>query len=195
MTAKSQILMLVGITVLVASCGPNLAKYDWDKLSASSAYVIGPEDVLYVEFWKRPDVSKEVTVRPDGLIDLPLIGEINAAGLSPDDLKKVVTQKMVAFEKNPVVTISVKSVQSYRVYVLGKVTKPGLYQPSRKVTVLQALALAGGPTPFADEDSTVIIRREGDRELHIPFVYGDIVNGSHPKMNITLATGDTVVVP
>lgn len=188
--------VLLAAAVAVSGCGhKNLDKYDWAKLSASPDYVVGPEDVLYVEFWQRDDMTKEVTVRPDGFIDLPLIGELDAKGKTPDELKQIITRKMTAYEKAPVVTVTVRKVQSYRIYVLGKVQRPGLFNPTQKVTVLQAMALAGGPTTFADEDKTVIIRRDGGSERQIPFVYSKVINGKYPKMNIILASGDTIVVP
>ncbi len=196
MTRLPIVLTVLATIALLAGCGhKNLDKYDWDKLSASPEYVVGPEDVLYVEFWQRDDMTKEVTVRPDGFLDLPLIGEVDAQGKTPEELKQLITRKMTAFEKAPVVTVTVRKVMSYRIYVLGKVQKPGLYNPTQKVTVLQALALAGGPTTFADEDKAVIIRRDGTTERRIPFVYSKVVGGSYPQMNIILSTGDTIVIP
>ena len=187
---------ILSLCMMVSACGhQNLDKYDWEKLSASPEYVVGPEDVLYVEFWQRDDMTKEVTVRPDGFLDLPLIGELDANGKTPEEIKQIITRKMTAFEKAPIVTVTVRKVMSYRIYVLGKVQKPGLYNPTQKVTVLQALALAGGPTTFADEDKSVIIRREGGTERRIPFVYSEVVGGTYPQMNIILATGDTLVIP
>jgi polysaccharide export outer membrane protein len=185
-----------GLVLVLGACMPQAPMgYDWDKISASQEFEIGPDDVLSVEFWTRKDLNKEVRVRPDGRIDLPLIGEVKAQGLTPEGLKAVIVERMREFENEPVVTVTVKEARSYRVYVLGKVARPGMFQPSGKVTVLQALALSGGLTPFADADSAVIVRREGEVETRYPFIYSLVLGGEHSQMNIVLASGDTVVIP
>lgn len=187
--------LALGALGLVACAGPNLEAYDWDQLSDTPRFKIGPDDVLKVEFWNQKELSQEVTVRPDGYIDLPLVGELEVGGMTPDQARAALTERMREFEKNPVITVSLKEIKSYRVFITGKVKSPGLYQPTQKVTVLQALSLAGGLTPFANEDAVIIVRRTVGGEEHIPFVYSKVVDGTFPKMNIVLASGDTIVVP
>ncbi len=201
MNASKMVLLLalmVGFGVVGSvGCAPtaDLSLYDWSKLSAPASFLLGPDDVLEVEFWNQKELSREVTVRPDGSINLPLIGSVEVQGLSPDEAQQVITQRMTQFEKNPVVTVSLKSIKSYRVYVTGKVQRPGMFQATRKVTVMQALSLAGGLAQFADGDRIVIIRRVGNTEQQLPFVYSKVVEGAVPENNIVLASGDTVVVP
>lgn len=193
--ARCVMLGLAAASLLVA-CTPTAPKgYDWAKISASTEFQIGPDDLLLVEFWTRKDLNKEVRVRPDGFIDLPLIGEIKAQGQTPEGLRLAIVEKMQVYEKDPVVTVSVKEARSYKVYVLGQVSKPGVFQPTGKVTVLQALALAGGMTPYAEPDEIVVVRREEGVEVRYPFLYTLVLQGKEAQMNILLASGDTVVVP
>ncbi len=174
---------------------PNLTGYNWAQLSDGEVFHIGADDVLKVDFFTQKDLSGEVIVRPDGYIDLPLIGEVKVGGKTPDEARVAIVDKMREFEKNPVVTVQFKAVKSYRIYLMGQIQRPGEFQPTRKVTVMQALSLGGGLTSFAEADEILIIRRVGNDEQHIPFVYSLILKGEMSQMNITLASGDTVVVP
>lgn len=189
-------LAVVGTLFWVVGCAPSVPQgYDWAKISSSMEFEIGPGDVLQVDVWGKPELTKEARVRPDGYIDLPLVGEVKAAEQTPEELKAVIVARMETYEKNPTVTVSLKEVRSYKVYVLGKVAKPGVYQVPEKLTVLQALSLAGGLTPFAAPDEAVVLRRQGAVEVRYPFVYSLVLGGQVPEMNIVLASGDTVVVP
>lgn len=165
-------------------------------------FLLGPEDVLDILVWKNEELSqKAVVVRPDGKISMPLIGEVQANGLSANQLSAQIAAKLKDFKDNPVVTASVKEVNSYYVYVLGEVVKPGKYQLKSLTTVLQAVALAGGFNVYAAKNRLQVIRQvSGDDnreagEIRIPVRYDDLVSGTGPVGNFILKTGDTVVVP
>jgi len=134
-------------------------------------------------------------VRPDGGISFPLIGEIAAAGKTAAQLRKEITQRLEKYIPEAVVTVSVARVGSYRVYVLGRVNKPGDYAVGRRLDVLQALSLAGGMTPFADEDEIRIIRKVDGRSISIPFHYSRVRKAGDLSENITLRSGDVLLVP
>ncbi|HEX6464941.1 MAG TPA: polysaccharide biosynthesis/export family protein [Vicinamibacterales bacterium] len=164
-------------------------------LLTSSAYVIGASDVLSIVFWRDPDMSAEVTVRPDGKITLPLLKEIPAAGLTPEQLR----QKLIAAaseyveEPNPVVVV--KEIHSRNVFITGSVTKPNAYALTGDTTVMQLIAMAGGLVDFADRKHILIIRIENGKQQYYQFNYGDVIRRIHPEQNILLRPGDTVVVP
>jgi polysaccharide biosynthesis/export protein len=190
--------MLVS-AVLLAACGPHIT-FDYAKEPdpRKGGYTIGPTDVLQLDVWKNPDLTGRHHVRPDGFITVPIIGDVQAAGLTPPQLREALTRKLVRFLRDDasVITVTVVEVNSYRVNVVGKVERPGVYSPKDFITVLDALALAGGPTRFAEPDGVFIIRRDRDgRQRTIPFVYGEVVAGRHLEMNVTLVGGDSVVVP
>ncbi|MCW8923423.1 MAG: polysaccharide export protein [Gammaproteobacteria bacterium] len=162
---------------------------------AKDAYVIGPGDVLSISVWKEEDMQKEVLVKPDGAISFPLIGDVNAKGMSTSDLKNDISNRLKEFIPNPVVTVSVLKSNSNKIYVIGKVIRPGEYITSNYMDVLQALSLAGGPNPFAETDEIKIIRRVGDDKEVYEFDYDEVMSGNRLEMNIILKAGDTVVVP
>jgi polysaccharide export outer membrane protein len=159
----------------------------------SSDYVIGAEDVLEIAFWKQKDYSAEVTVRPDGRITLPLIGELAVAGLTPAALADAVREKATDFLQDPVVTVVVKRVNSRKVFITGEVTRPGAYALSTPTTVLQLIAVAGGLTDFADRDRIVVIRG-GTTPETLTVNYKQLAKLQKLEQNITLRPGDTVVV-
>ena len=161
-----------------------------------STYQIGAEDVLEVQVWKNPDLSRVVTVRPDGKISLPLIGDIQAAGLTATQLKEVVTEKLKAYYKEPPeVSVLVQQVNSYAIYILGEVSSPGKYVVKSGTTFLQAITLAGGFTPFASTSNITLLRKgkEG-KETAVRINYKDILAGKL-EYNILLKPGDTIIVP
>lgn len=158
-------------------------------------YRIQPGDVLIVSVWKETDLQSEVLVRPDGGLSLPLVGDLQAAGKSVEDVRKAVDERLRKFIPDPVVTIAVKQINGNRVYVLGKVNRPGDFPLSQPIDVMQALSLAGGTTPFAALDDIQILRREHGRQTSLRFKYGEVEKGRHLEQNVLLRSGDTVVVP
>ena len=163
--------------------------------ATDSGYQIGPEDVLEISVWKEEGLKKEVLVRPDGGISFPLIGEIQAMGKTEGQLQKEITERLNKFIPDPVVSVSVMKVAGNKIYVIGKVNKPGDYTTGRYVDVLQALSMAGGLTPFAAENGIKILRKEGGKESVFRFRYSQVKNGENLEQNIQLKGGDVVVVP
>ena len=167
-----------------------------EPMNAEPSYLLGPEDVLKVAVWKDEQLTQEMVVRPDGMISFPLIGEVTAAGRTAEDVRLDVTKRLMKYLPTPNVTVTVLKVQSYRIYVLGRVLKPGEYQAGHHTDVLQALSMAGGLTPYAAENDIKIIRRQqGGEELVFPFRYGDARKGRELHQNIVLQRGDVVMVP
>jgi polysaccharide export outer membrane protein len=167
-----------------------------ESLVVTSAYYIGPEDVLEVIVWRNKDVSKLVTVRPDGRISLPLIGDVQASGLTPSELTSQIAARLKEFMEAPAVSVILKEVNSYSIYVVGQVARAGRYFLKSKTTLLQAITLAGGFTTSADRSRIVILRWEGpNTEVKLKANYTDIVLKDHANENIVLKPGDTIVVP
>jgi len=160
-----------------------------------SSYRVAPEDVLEISVWREDALKKEVLVRPDGGISYPLIGEVQAAGKTVFEIRQEIANRLERFIPEPAVSVAILKVGSQRIYVVGKVNKPGEYPIGRFLDVLQALSMAGGLTPFADSNAIRIVRREGDRQVVFPFEYGRVVRGEKLEQNIPLRVGDTVVVP
>ena len=160
-------------------------------------YVIGHGDVLKISVWKQPELSVDaVPVRPDGKISVPLLDDIQAAGLTPQELKELLTQALSEYVSNPDVTVVVVSVQSKRVHVMGEVSHPGALALTQDMRVLDAIAASGGFTPFADKGDIKVIRRsEGGGTVEYRFNYGSYLRGNHPESNVLLMPGDTIVVP
>ena len=162
---------------------------------ADVAYKIGPQDMLQIDVWKEPEITRVVPVRPDGKITLPLLNDVQAAGLTPMELASAISDGLKKYINNPQVSVSVSTINSRRVYVTGEVTKPGAFPMLPNMTVLQALTSAGGFTQFAKIKSIYILRSEGGKQVKVPFNYKAVVEGKKPEENIELQTGDTVVVP
>ena len=158
-------------------------------------YVIGPEDVLTVVVWKEADLSGDVTVRPDGKISMPLLNDIDAAGLTPEQLRARITEAAKKYLEEPTVTVVVKTINSRKVFVTGQVAKPGTYPIAGPTTVLQLLALAGGVLEWAAVDRIVVLRTENGRSVSFPFNYKEVTRRRNLEQNILLKPGDTVVVP
>jgi polysaccharide export outer membrane protein len=169
-----------------------------DSLSAPARepeYVIGTEDILQINVWKEADVSASVPVRPDGKISLPLLNDVQAAGLTPQQLATEITVRLKQFMTEPRVTVIVTAMNSRRAYVMGQVTRQGAVPLVSNLTVLQALSAAGGPAQFANTKKIYILRTEGGKQLRIPFNYSEVIKGKNPEQNINLKPGDTIVVP
>jgi len=161
----------------------------------SSTYVIGPEDVLEVNVWKEPDNSKTVPVRPDGKISLPLLNDVQAAGLTPMQLQENIKEGLKKFISEPQVAVIITQVNSRHVYVLGEVNRPGAISMLPNMTILQALSTAGGFTQYAKLNGIYVLRTENGRQLTFPFNYKDVIRGRSAQQNIMLKPGDTIVVP
>jgi polysaccharide export outer membrane protein len=162
-------------------------------VATPAGFVIGPEDVLSVVFWRDKEMSSQVVVRPDGKISLPLLDEMQAAGLTPAELRQRVVQESRRFFENPSVTIVVTAINSRKVFITGQVVKPGPYVIAAPTTVLQLISMAGGLKDFADSNNIMVLRQESGRTLNYPFNYKDIRRNL--RQNIELKPGDTVVVP
>jgi polysaccharide export outer membrane protein len=160
-----------------------------------SDYVIGPEDVLGVVFWREPDLSGDVTVRPDGRITIPVIGEIQAAGRRPEVLQVQIAEAAGKYISSVNVVVIVRTINSRKIFVTGRVATPGAYPLMQPLTVMQAIALAGGLTDFADPKGISILRVENGKTKPVPFNYQDIARGRSLDQNVLLQPGDTVVVP
>ena len=159
-------------------------------------YVIGPEDVLAINVWKEPEISRSVPVRLDGAISLPLVGEVQAGGKTPMQLEREITKKLQAYISEPEVAVIVQEMRSKRFNILGQVEKPGSYLLANSTTVLDAIALAGGFRDFAKEKSIYVLRKNPDgTELRLRFNYKDVIKGKNIEQNIRLEPRDTVVVP
>ena len=158
-------------------------------------YVIGPDDVLSVLYWREKDMSADVAVRPDGMISLPLLNEIQAAGLTPEQLREKVSAAASKFVEDTSVTIVIKAINSRKVYITGNVAKSGPYNLSGPTTVLQLISMAGGLLEFADSKNIVITRVENGSQKLYAFNYKDFLKKKNVKQNIELKPGDTVIVP
>jgi polysaccharide export outer membrane protein len=158
-------------------------------------YVIEPEDVLQINVWKEADISSSVPVRPDGKISLPLLNDVQAAGLTPVQLAAQIAELLKQIIAEPRVTVIVTAMNSRRAYVMGQVTRQGAVLLVSNLTVLQALSSAGGPAPFANTKKIYILRAENGKQVKIPFNYAEVIKGKNQEQNIILKPGDTIVVP
>lgn len=158
-------------------------------------YLIGPTDVLLINFWHEKELTSEVVVRPDGKISLPLLNEIHAAGLTPEQLRANIEQVALRLMQKPIVTVVVKQVNNNRVFITGQVLHPGPITLAGPTTVVQAIAMAGGLTEFADRKNILITRIERGQQRMFRFNYADVLKGRNVEQNIVLKPGDTILVP
>lgn len=195
------LLLFLGACESIAPMQPSPENHVPDKAITSnqtpsaSSYLIQPGDNLLISVWKEKDLQGEVTVRPDGGISFPLAGDLAAAGKTTEQLQTDMAAKLQKYIPDPAVTVMVKQSFGNRIYVVGKVNKPGEYPTNRTVDVMQALAMAGGPTPYASLGKIKILRRENGELKSIPFKYSRIEKGEDLEQNIILQGGDVVVVP
>lgn len=170
---------------------------DKSSLIVTPDYIIGPEDVLEITVWRNADLSKTVAVRPDGRVSLPLVGDVTAVGRTAAQLAEEISSRLKEYKENPQVSIVVREVNSYTVFVLGEVTKPGKYPLKSKTTLLQAITIAGGFTPVAARNKLVVFRfgEGGEKDVKIKASYDDIVLRDSSGQNVVLKPGDTIVVP
>ena len=158
-------------------------------------YLIGPDDALAIVFWREKDLSADVVVRSDGMISLPLINDVRAEGLTPEQLRVALTTAAAKFVEEPTVTVVVKAINSRKVFITGQVLKPGPYQLNGPMTVLQLIATSGGVAEYADKDKIVVLRNDGGKSVALPFNYSEVMSGKKLQQNIELKPGDTVIVP
>lgn len=199
--------VMVACTVAWLGCSASAASQQQPSPSAPArpaqaeapapppGYLIGPDDVLGIVFWELPNHGGDVVVRPDGKVTLPLINDVQAAGLTPDELRGAIATASAKFIRDPDVTVVVKQINSRKVYVTGQVNKPGTYPLTSPTTVLQVIALAGGVNDFAKKDKIVVMRTESGQTRSYKFNYKDVIEGKKLEQNILLKPGDTVVIP
>jgi polysaccharide export outer membrane protein len=165
---------------------------DGGRSTAPDAYRIGPEDQLQISVWKNGELTRQVIVRPDGKISLPLVNDVQAAGLTPIELREVLTRKLAEYMPSPEVSVIVSDIRSFKVSIIGEVSRPGRYELKGWVTVLDALALAGGFTQFASRSRIVILQSDGKTMKRIPFNYNKVAG---EQENFYLRNGDIILVP
>lgn len=156
-------------------------------------YVIGVEDELQISVWREPELSTTVVVRPDGMITLPLVNDVKAAGLKPEELQNILMEKLKGFVNEPQVTVMIRAIRSRKVNLVGEVGHQGTFQLNGNMTTLELLAAAGGVSPFAKTDAIYILREENGKKIRIPFHYKKALAGK--SENLVLRPGDLVVVP
>jgi len=160
-----------------------------------SNYTIGPDDILSVVFWRDKEMSADVVVRPDGRVTLPLVSDVMAAGLTPEQLRDRIREEAAKYVEDPNVTVVVKQINSRKVFISGMVGRPGAYALSGAITVLQMLTMAGGVNEFADDSKIIIMRSENGKQRALKFNLKDVKKGKNLQQNIELKPGDTIVVP
>jgi len=161
----------------------------------SKTYVLGPEDILFIQVWGEEALSQQVQVRPDGKISLPLIDEVQAGGLSPLQLKEGLTERFKQYVESPRITVIVREARSFKVYVSGQVVRPGVFSLVGETTILQIIPMAGGFSEWANQRKVLLIRREKGKESRMTINFKDILSGKDPNSNIVLKPGDTIIVP
>jgi polysaccharide export outer membrane protein len=183
--------ILTGIILVAVSVDASAQLSDVDD----GLYLIQPGDLLEVSVWREDYLERDVTVQPDGRISFPLVGVVDAAGSTVEQVQDRVASRLAQYIADPVVTVSIKEIRGNRIYILGQVQNPGQFIMNPRIDVMQALALAGGTTPFAELNDIRILRRSGNRQTLIEFRYGDIARGRNLQQNIVLQSGDVIIVP
>lgn len=163
--------------------------------NVTQPYRLGPEDVLSISVWREDGLEKETMIRPDGMLNFPLVGAIRAVGRTVEEVHDELVARLRRYIPDPVVSVSLLRIGSNRVFVIGEINKPGALVAGQYLDVMQALSLAGGFTAFADRDDIRILRRVDGQETVIDFDYDDVSKGKHLEQNILLKNGDVVVVP
>ena len=189
--------LLVLVLAALVSCGGAAAAQPQagDVSAVPGGYRIGAEDILQVSVFGNEALSRTVAVRPDGMISLPLINDVKAAGLTPMELRESLRQKLIEFVPSPEIAVIVTEVRSLMISVIGQVMKPGRYDLRAAATVVDALALAGGLKEFASRSNIVVIRLEGGAKKKLPFDYKKLISAKDPQENFPLRPGDIVMVP
>ena len=200
MTSKVLVVAAALVGSLLASCTPGVPDYPYheEPNPRRSEFVIGISDDLMITVWRNQQLTTAVTVRPDGTITMPLIGDLVAAGKTPSQLRNEIQKRLAEYIKleGSEITVAITGVNSYRFTVSGEVGSPGIYTSKVYVTVAEAIALAGGFTRFASRDDMVLMRRDAKGTIRkIPIVYSHISSGDHPEMNLVILSGDSLYVP
>jgi polysaccharide export outer membrane protein len=162
---------------------------------AQEGYALQPGDVIRVTVWREPELDQVVLVRPDGGISFPLVGEVYVEGRTIEEVGFEISERLALYIPDPAVSVSLQQSEGNRVYVTGRVANPGVFLANRPITIMQAISLAGGLTPFADKDGIIVLRQDGEQQRSIPFNYNDVQKGKSLAQNIVLQPGDTLVVP
>ena len=180
-----------------AQPAPAISKHPFKvlPLDISEDYIIGQGDVLEVFVWRNEQLSRQVTVRPDGKISLPLIQDLQAEGLTALQLRDQITRKFKQYVQNPTVAVIVSQINSYKISVLGKVAQPGVYAITTRTTFLEAISMAGGFTEWANQKKITVITNRGGQKKKLRINYKKIISGKDPSQNIMLERGDTIIVP
>jgi polysaccharide export outer membrane protein len=191
-----RLIVAVPLLLLALVVGSAIAETPTAKSGIDPAsYVIGPEDVLSIVVWKNETLTRTMPVRPDGLISLPLLHDVQAAGLTPVQLRDMISQKLTEFMPAPEVSVIVTDVKSFKVSVIGEVVRPGRYELKSQTTVLDIVAMAGGFTPFSSRTKVVILRPNGKKMVRIPFNYNRVIATGGEDENFYLQPNDIVLVP
>jgi polysaccharide export outer membrane protein len=193
---------LIGLGVVVWGCAPHPGPLVEAQAAAATVtapeqekYLLGPEDLIEVSVWKEPELTKQMVVRPDGKISYPLLGDLQAAGLTVKQLQAEIQKRLEKYVTDVNVTVILVKAQYYKIYVTGKVNKPGEFPVGQAPTVMQAIAMAGGLTPFASPGNIVVLRKAGGGEEVFYFDYKDVSQGKSLEQDRSLLPGDVVVVP
>jgi polysaccharide export outer membrane protein len=199
MRALTSWFLIAVIACGATGCAEVQVNYKVD-LVPPGEFLLGPEDVLIVTVWKNQDLSREMVIRPDGMISMPLIGDVPAANLTANNLAKRISERLTEYMASPIVSVQLKEVNSYFIYVLGEVTKPGKYPLKSYANVMQGISLGGGFTPFAKKNKMKVLRVTVDspsekHQIEIPVQYDDILKGNATLGNFYLRSGDVIVVP
>lgn len=192
--------LVVLLIVSLQGCTTSSKKVMQDTVVHSNDFLLGPEDVLEITVWRNQDLSRQTVVRPDGMVSMPLIGDVLASGMTATQLASKIADRLKEFKESPAVSVSVKEVNSYNVFILGEVQKPGKYQLKTHTSVLQAIAIAGGFSIYASKNKMQVVTTEvnGDgrpHEIRIPVRYDELLSGKGEGGNFVLKSGDIVVVP
>ncbi len=197
-----RVLSILVALVVAGGCKPTMPRFNYagEPDPRNSEWVLGIGDQISINVWENPGLTTEATIRPDGNITMPLIGDLRAVGETPTSLKAMIRGRLGDFVKlgsGSEITVSVRGANSYRFTIVGEVTRPGVVQLGYYVTVVEAIAMAGGFTRFADKNAIKILRRDPKtgKSRTIPIVYDFLADGSHPEMNLVLMAGDTMFVP
>jgi len=178
-----------------ASPAPSATSVPAVAAAVPPEYLIGSEDVLSIIFWRDKEMSSEVSVRPDGMISLPLLNDVHAAGLTPQQLQERIVEESKKFVEDPSVTVVVKAINSRKVFITGEIGKPGPYPLTGPTTVLQLIAVAGGLRDYARGDKIAIMRVENGKPVSYRFNFKEVMKKKNLKQNIELKPGDTIIVP
>jgi len=196
MKKKVILIACLFFAMLSPAFGQDKGSQTWSAKGSGGDYIIGAADILDISTWKEVDFSREnILVRIDGKISFPLLNDVQAAGLTTAELKRIIEQGLKTYVSNPVVTVTIRNPASQRYYVLGEVARTGEYPLTKNMTVLQAFAVAGGFTQWAAKDEIILVRRDGGKDNVYRVNYKEIAKGRDFSQNLTIRPDDTIIVP